>query len=84
MHGNRIGDIGHAIESYVEPHGYGIVRELVGHGLGRELHETPPETSNYGRPGHGKMLGENSVIAIETMANLRTPKVVTAADGGQC
>lgn len=81
IHGNRIGDIGYAIQSHVEQYGYGVVRELVGHGLGRKLHETPPEIPNYGRAGHGKVLKENLVIAIEPMINLGTADVLTAADG---
>lgn len=81
IHGNRIGDIGYAIQSHVEQYGYGVVRELVGHGLGRKLHETPPEIPNYGRAGYGKMLKENLVIAIEPMINLGTADVLTADDG---
>src|SRR3546814_1143583 len=50
IHGNRIGDIGHAIQSHVDYHGYGVVRELVGHGLGKKLHEKPHDIPNYGRP----------------------------------
>ena len=80
IHGNRIGDIGHAIQSHVDYHGYGVVRELVGHGLGKKLHETPPDIPNYGRPGQGKMLKENLVIAIEPMINMGTAAIYTAAD----
>ncbi|MFC3196727.1 type I methionyl aminopeptidase [Parapedobacter deserti] len=80
IHGNRIGDIGYAIQSHVEQHGFGVVRELVGHGLGKDLHETPPDIPNYGRQGQGKKLNENLVIAIEPMINLGTASVYTAAD----
>ena len=71
VHGNRVGDIGYAIESHIAPYGYGIVRELVGHGLGRNLHEGP-DIPNYGQRGKGKVLKENLVIAIEPMVNLGT------------
>lgn len=81
VHGNRIGDIGHAIQSHAEKHGYGVVRELVGHGVGRQLHETPPEIPNYGRAGRGKMLRENLTIAIEPMINMGTADIITAPDG---
>lgn len=79
VHGNRIGDISHAIESHVRPYGYGIVRELVGHGLGRSLHEGP-NVPNYGHQGKGKILKENLVIAIEPMINLGTADIYTADD----
>lgn len=79
VHGNRIGDIGHAIQSYVEPYGYGVVKNLVGHGLGKKLHEDP-QVPNYGRQGQGKVLKENLVLAIEPMINLGTANVFTADD----
>ena len=60
---NRIGDIGYAIQSYINLHGYGIVRELVGHGLGKNLHEEP-EVPNYGKKGTGKILKNGLVLAI--------------------
>lgn len=80
IHGNRIGDIGHAIQLHVEQYNYGVVKELVGHGLGKRLHETPPEIPNYGRPGQGKMLKQNLVFAIEPMINLGTPRIYIADD----
>ncbi len=64
--GNRIGDIGYAIQSYVESFGYGVVRDYVGHGVGRELHEEP-QVPNYGKRGIGRRLKEGMVIAIEPM-----------------
>lgn len=67
--GNRIGDIGHAIQSYIDPIGYGIVREYVGHGIGRALHETP-SVPNYGIPRQGSLLREGLCIAIEPMITL--------------
>jgi methionyl aminopeptidase len=78
--GNRIGDIGYAIQNYVEGFGYGVVRDLVGHGLGRNLHE-PPEVPNFGRRGKGKELREGMVIAIEPMINLGGKKVFQQRDG---
>ncbi len=78
---NRVGDISFAIEQYTaKQHGYGIVRELVGHGVGMELHEDP-QVPNYGRRGDGKRLKENMVIAIEPMINLGTRDVKTLEDG---
>lgn len=79
IHGNRTGDIGNAIQSHIEPYGYGIVKDLVGHGLGRNLHEAP-NVPNYGRKGQGKMLKENLVMAIEPMINLGVASVFTADD----
>ncbi len=67
--GNRIGDISFAIQSYVESFGYGVVREYVGHGVGRELHEDP-EVPNFGKPGRGPRLAPGMTIAIEPMINL--------------
>jgi len=67
--GNRTGDIGHAIQSFIEPLGYGIVREYVGHGIGRLLHETP-SVPNYGRAGKGFLLREGMCLAIEPMVTL--------------
>lgn len=67
--GNRIGDIGHAIQTHIDPIGYGIVREYVGHGIGRALHETP-SVPNYGTPGQGTLLREGLCIAIEPMITL--------------
>ena len=78
--GNRIGDIGYAIQSYVESFGYSVVRDLVGHGLGRNLHEKP-EVPNFGRRGTGPKLLEGMVLAIEPMINLGSRKVVQESDG---
>ncbi|MDX1628171.1 MAG: type I methionyl aminopeptidase [Fulvivirga sp.] len=78
--GNRIGDISFAIQNYIDRYGYGIVRELVGHGLGANLHESP-EVPNYGKRGKGPKLKEGLVIAIEPMVNLGTRNVVQEADG---
>lgn len=79
--GKRLGDIGFAVQHYVEREfGYGIVRELVGHGIGKELHESP-EVPNYGKRGRGIKLKEGLVIAIEPMVNLGKKEVRTAKDG---
>lgn len=78
--GNRIGDIGYTIQEYCERHGYGVVRELVGHGLGKKMHEKP-EVPNYGRRGSGKRIKEGLVIAIEPMINMGTRKVQQLQDG---
>ncbi len=79
--GRRIGDIGYAIQHFCEKvHGYSVVRELVGHGVGRNLHE-PPEVANYGRRGAGLVLKEGLVIAIEPMINLGRKEVVQSDDG---
>ena len=79
--GNRIGDIGFAVQSYTEKeHNYGVVRELVGHGLGKNLHEAP-EVPNFGRRGNGVQLKEGMVIAIEPMINLGSRKVKMHKDG---
>ena len=66
--GNRVGDIGHAVQSHVEHYGFTVVREMVGHGIGKNLHESP-EVPNYGQVGKGKKLTENMVICIEPMIN---------------
>jgi methionyl aminopeptidase len=78
--GNRVGDIGNAIQKFVEAKGYTVVRELVGHGVGRNLHESP-EVPNYGKRGSGPLLAEGMVIAIEPMINLGTRNVVQERDG---
>lgn len=78
--GNRTGDIGFAVQSYVEKFGYGVVRELVGHGLGKSLHEDP-EVPNYGKRGKGVKLVPGMVIAIEPMINMGTRRVVAERDG---
>ena len=78
--GNRVGDVGFAIQNFTEKHGYGVVRELVGHGLGREMHEDP-EMPNYGKRGKGKKFKEGMVVAIEPMSNLGTHKIKQHSDG---
>jgi methionyl aminopeptidase len=77
--GNRVGDIGHAIERYVAQHGYSIVRDLVGHGVGRSLHEDP-QIPNYGRPGTGVPLEPGMTIAIEPMVNIGRRDIQALAD----
>lgn len=78
--GNRMGDISFAIQNYTESFGYGVVRELVGHGLGRKMHESP-EVPNYGKRGKGPLLKEGLVIAIEPMINMGTRRVIQLSDG---
>ena len=78
--GNRIGDIGATIQDYTQSFGYGVVRDLVGHGLGKDLHEEP-QVPNYGKKGTGLVLQEGLVIAIEPMINMGTHKVKTLKDG---
>ena len=78
--GNRIGDIGYAVQQHAESFGYGVVRELVGHGVGQNLHESP-EVPNYGRRGRGVMLKEGLVIAIEPMINMGTRRILQNNDG---
>ena len=78
--GNRIGDIGYAVQQYAESFGYGVVRELVGHGVGKNLHESP-EVPNYGRRGRGVILKEGLVIAIEPMINMGTKQIMQHNDG---
>jgi methionyl aminopeptidase len=78
--GNRVEDVGNAIQKYTESFGYGVVRELVGHGLGRKMHEAP-EMPNYGKRGRGKLFIEGMVVAIEPMINMGTKNVKTLKDG---
>lgn len=78
--GNTTGDIGHAVQKYVEGQGFGVVRQLVGHGVGYGVHEEP-SVPNFGRAGTGHALEENLVIAIEPMVTVGNPKVETANDG---
>lgn len=78
--GNRVGDVGYAIQNYCESHGYGVVRELVGHGLGRKMHEDP-EMPNYGKRGRGKKFIEGMVVAIEPMINMGTKSIMQHSDG---
>jgi methionyl aminopeptidase len=77
--GNRIGDIGHAVQSHAENHGYGVVRDLTGHGLGKKLHEEP-EVPNFGKRGSGPMIKPGLVIAIEPMINLGVKEVILLDD----
>jgi len=78
--GNRVGDIGHAVESYIEPFGYGIVQDFCGHGVGRRLHEEP-QIPNYGIAGTGRRLKSGWCIAIEPMVNLGTHLTRMLDDG---
>jgi methionyl aminopeptidase len=78
--GNRIGDVSFAIQQHAEKNGYGVVRELVGHGLGKKMHESP-EVPNFGKRGRGPLIKDGLVIAIEPMINLGTKDVRQLADG---
>jgi methionyl aminopeptidase len=78
--GNRVGDISNAVERFIKRHNYGIVREFVGHGVGKTMHE-PPQIPNFGRRGRGALLKPGMAIAIEPMINLGTGKVVMLDDG---
>jgi len=78
--GNRIGDISYAIQNYTEERSYSVVRELVGHGIGKNLHE-PPEVPNFGRRGRGQKIKDGLVIAIEPMINMGTKAVKQSNDG---
>ena len=78
--GNRTGDIGHAIQYHCESKGFGVVRELVGHGIGINMHESP-EVPNYGRRGKGKKFENGTVLAIEPMINMGTHKIKQLKDG---
>jgi methionyl aminopeptidase len=78
--GKRIGDIGYAVQNYVEGYGYSVVRELVGHGLGKHLHEEP-QVPNYGRRGSGHKLAEGMVICIEPMINMGGKEIIQEGDG---
>ncbi len=77
--GKRLSDIGHAVQVRAEEEGYGVVRQFVGHGIGRQMHE-PPQVPNYGRPGRGPRLRPGMVFAIEPMVNLGTEKVRVLKD----
>ncbi len=79
VEGNRIGDIGYAVQEYCEARGYSVVREMVGHGVGRDLHEAP-EVPNYGRRGNGIKLRKGMVIAIEPMINLGKRQILMEDD----
>ena len=78
--GNRVGDVGYAIQKYCEAHGYGVVRELVGHGVGRKMHEDP-EMPNFGKRGDGKKFKDGMVVAIEPMINMGTHRTKHLKDG---
>lgn len=78
--GNRVGDISHAVQSYVEARGYSVVRTLVGHGVGRDMHEDP-QVPNFGPAGRGPRLTEGTVVAIEPMINVGHYDVTVGADG---
>jgi methionyl aminopeptidase len=78
--GHRIGDISHAIQTYVEARGFGVVREMVGHGVGREMHEEP-QIPNFGRKNTGEKIKAGMTLAIEPMVNLGTYRVRTLSDG---
>ena len=78
--GNRLSDISFAVQSFVEMHGFSVVRDFVGHGIGGHLHEEP-EIPNYGRPGQGPVLQEGMVFAIEPMVNMGTHRTKTLSDG---
>ena len=79
VEGNRLSDISHAIQQYVEGNGFSVVRDYVGHGIGQKMHEDPP-VPNYGKPGKGPRLREGMVLAIEPMVNVGTYQVRTLED----
>jgi len=78
--GNRVSDIGHAVQQHVEAYGFSVVREFVGHGIGQRMHEEP-QVPNYGEPGHGPRLAAGMVLAIEPMVNAGKPAVKVLGDG---
>jgi len=78
--GGRLSDIGHAVQAWVEAHGFSVVREFVGHGIGEQLHEEP-QIPNYGAPGRGPRLAEGMVLAIEPMVAMGRPEVKVLRDG---
>lgn len=81
MHaGKRMGDLGHAIQKHAEDNGYGVVRELVGHGIGKTMHEDP-QVPNYGKQGRGKKFQEGLVLAVEPMINMGTHRIKQLNDG---
>lgn len=80
VEGKRLGDIGYAVQTHAESGGFSVVREMVGHGLGKNLHE-PPEVPNYGRRGHGMKLVKGLVLCIEPMINLGLRNIVQDKDG---
>src|SRR5207244_5718896 len=78
--GNRVSDVGHAVQHHVEAYGFSVVREFVGHGIGQRMHEEP-QVPNYGEPGRGPRLTEGMVLAIEPMVNAGKPAVRVLGDG---
>lgn len=78
--GYRVSDISHAVQKYVESNGFSVVREFVGHGIGRHMHE-PPEVPNYGKPGHGPRLLRGMAIAVEPMVNQGGAGIIQMSDG---
>ena len=78
--GNRVGDISNAIESFIQPKGYGIVRDFVGHGVGKTMHELP-QIPNFGKKGTGPLLKPGMALAIEPMINLGSPNIRFLEDG---
>jgi methionyl aminopeptidase len=78
--GQRVSDVGHAVQAHVEAYGFSVVREFVGHGIGQKMHEEP-QVPNYGTPGHGPRLAEGMVLAIEPMVNAGSANVKVLADG---
>ncbi|RLD98426.1 MAG: type I methionyl aminopeptidase, partial [Aquificota bacterium] len=78
--GNRVGDISFAVQSYVESHGFSVIREFVGHGVGKRIHEEPP-VPNFGEPGRGPLLKEGMTIAIEPMVAMGSGEVRIKEDG---
>ena len=78
--GYRLSDISHAVQEYVESHGYSVVREYVGHGIGRRMHESP-EVPNFGNPGHGPRLLRGMTIAVEPMVNAGSAAIRHMSDG---
>jgi methionyl aminopeptidase len=78
--GGRVSDIGHAVQTWVEAHGFSVVREFVGHGIGQSLHEEP-QIPNYGKPGRGPTLAEGMVLAIEPMVAMGRPETKVLKDG---
>ena len=81
--GGTIGDIGHAVQTYAESHGYSVVREMVGHGIGKEMHEDP-QVPNYGKAGHGPVIKEGMVICIEPMINMGRKEITIDDDDWTC
>ena len=81
--GNRIGDISNAVQTYCERHGYSIVREMCGHGIGRSMHEDP-EVPNYGRKGTGALIKNGMCICVEPMVNMGKRNIVIEKDGWTC